>query len=249
MPPILDRARAPRRAVPTQRLAFAAGAAVGFATPALVILLLARIVTAAYDGLDGGGTYGIAVAGTRELAAAIDRYRAQYHHIPDARQGLNALAPEFLPSVGRDPWGNPYIYDPSGPGWADVLSYGADGRPGGAGADGDVSARFGRLGDRPPRVLRTLVTLLLVGLPLGAALRAAPWSVGALAGMAAFWGGLLLAMVGGTLHSLLTPLSAVVGVACLAGAIAVARALPFARGVAFLAIVAAYALVHYLLGT
>lgn len=235
--------------MPTRRVEFAAGAALGLITPAVVILLLARGISAVYDGLDGSGAYGIAVAGTRELAAAIDRYRVQYHHIPDQREGLSTLAPEFLPSVDVDPWGHPYIYDPSGPDWADVLSYGADGKPGGSGADGDVSARFGRLGDRPPGILRTLVTLLLVGLPLGAALVAAPWGAGALAGMAAFWGGLLLAMVGGTLHSLLTPLSGLVGVACLTGAIAVARALPYARGVAFLAVVAAYALVHYLLGT
>jgi len=235
--------------VPSRRVAFAAGAALGLLTPALVILLLARMITVAYDGLDGDGTYGIAVAGTRELAAAIDRYRAQYHHVPDPREGLRTLAPEFLPSVDVDPWGHPYRYEPSGPDWADVLSYGADGRPGGRGANGDVSARFGRLGDRPPGILRTLVTLLLVGLPLGAALGAAPWTAGALAGMAAFWGALLLAMVGGTLHSLLTPLSGIVGVACLAGAIAVARALPYARGIAFFAVVAAYALVHHLLGS
>ena len=235
--------------MPTRRVAFAAGAALGLLTPALVILLLARAITSVYDGLDGSGIYGIAVSGTRELAAAIDRYRAQYHHIPDQREGLSTLAPEFLPVVEIDPWGHPFLYDPSGPDWADVLSYGADGHPGGSGANGDISARFGRLGPRPPGILRTLVTLLLVGLPLGAALYDAPWSAGALAGMAAFWGGLLLAMVGGTLHSLLTPLSGLAGVACLTGAIAVGRDLPYARGVAFLAIVAAYALVHYLLGT
>lgn len=233
----------------TRPIAFAASAALGLFAPVLVILLLARAITVAYDGLDGDGTYGIAVAGTRELAAAIDRYRAQYHHVPDPREGLRTLAPEFLPSVGLDPWGHPYRYDPSGPDWADVFSYGADDKPGGNGVNGDVSARFGRLGDRPPGILRTLGTLLLVGLPLGAALLATRWAAGALAGMATFWGGLLLAMLGGTLHSLLTPLSALIGVACLTGAIAVARALPYARGIAFLAVLAAYALIHYLLGS
>lgn len=59
----------------------------------VVILLLARLLTWAYGGLDGDGTYGIAVLGTRELAAAIDRYRGQYHHIPDPRDGLGVLAP------------------------------------------------------------------------------------------------------------------------------------------------------------
>ncbi len=229
------------------RAPFAAGAAIGFITPALVILLLARLLTHLYQGLDGDGTYGIAVIGTRELAAAIDRYRGQYHHIPDQREGLSKLAPEFLPSVEPDPWGHPYLYDPSGPDWADVLSYGADGQPGGGGADSDISARFGRLGPHPPDVLRTFMTVVLVGLPLGAALAEVPWCSGALAGMAAFWGGLLLAMVGGSLNTFITPLSAIVGVTCLAGAIALARELPYARMGTFLAIVAAYAIAHYLL--
>ena len=231
----------------SQRAPFIAGAAIGFLTPALVVLLLARLLTYLYAGLDGDGTYGIAVVGTRELAAAIDRYRGQYHHIPDQREGLSKLAPEFLPSVEPDPWGYPYLYDRSGPDWADVLSYGADGQPGGGGAASDISARFGRLGPHPPEILRTLVTLILVGLPLGAALREVPWCAGVLAGMSAFWGGLLLAMVGGPLNTFIAPLSALVGVTCLAGSVALARSLPYARIGTFLAVVAAYAIAHYLL--
>jgi hypothetical protein len=100
--------------VSAARLSFIAGVGLGLLTPVLVILLLARGLTIVYDGLDGDGSYGIAVVGTRELAAALDRYRGQYHHIPDARDGLTKLAPEFLPSVDRDPWGHAYIYDPSG---------------------------------------------------------------------------------------------------------------------------------------
>ena len=229
------------------RFQFAAGAAIGAIMPIVVILLLARVMTFAYDGLDGDGTYGIAVMGTRELAAAIDRYRGQYHHIPDAREGMSKLAPEFLPSVDTDPWGHPYIYDPSGPDWADVLSYGADGKPGGSGVNSDLSARFGRLGPHPPDVIRTLVTVLLVGLPLGAALRGVTWCDGVLAGMAVFWGGMVLAMVGGSLQSFITPMSCLVGVACFVGAIALSRELPYARMLTFLALVAAYAIAHYLL--
>ena len=52
----------------------------------------------------------------------------------------------------RDPWGNPYVYEPSGADWADVLSYGADGQPGGKGAGADISGRFGRLGSTPARL-------------------------------------------------------------------------------------------------
>lgn len=229
------------------RYSFAAGVGIGLLAPMVMILVLARVLTVAYDGLDGDGTYGLAVTGTRELAAAIDRYRGQYHHIPDAREGLSKLAPEFLPSVDTDPWGRPYLYDRTGPDWADVLSYGADGKPGGSGAASDISARFGRLGPHPPGVLRTLITILMVGLPLGAALRGVPWSDGVLAGMSLFWGGMVLVMFGGTLQSLMGPLPGIAGVACFVGAIALARALPLARMVSFLSLLAAYALAYYLL--
>lgn len=229
------------------RLPFAAGVALGLITPALVILLLARGLTTVYAGLDGDGTYGIAVVGTRELAAALDRYRGQYHHIPDTRDGLNALAPEFLPSVETDPWGAPYIYDRSGPDWADVLSYGADGKPGGSGAGSDISARFGRLGPHPPPSLRTLMTLLMVGLPLGAALRGVRWCDGLLAGLAIFWGGMVLVMFSGSMRTILSPLTAILGVTCFAGAIALGRELPYARLLTFLSVAGAYAIASYLL--
>jgi general secretion pathway protein G len=223
------------------------GFALGLVAPALLVMTLSRAVATLWAGLDGGPDYGIAVVGTRDLAAALDRYRARYQRIPEARDGLAKLAPEFLPAVPNDPWGRPYIYEPSGPTWADVLSYGADGRAGGSGADADVSARFGRLGARPPGYLHALASLLLTGMALAAALAGARhlWCAAALAGMSAFWGGLLLAMVG-TFQSLLGPLAFGIGVGGLLGAIAVLRDLPYARLVAFLAVVSAYLLIQFL---
>src|SRR5215470_1239942 len=118
------------------------------------MLGVASAVTALYEGLDASGKYGIAIAGARDLAAAIDRYRGRYQHVPDPKQGLSALVPEFIEHVPDDPWGHPYVYDSTGPAWADVVSYGADGQPGGSAAGADISARFGRLGSRPPGFLR-----------------------------------------------------------------------------------------------
>ena len=234
---------------PPRRAARWGGFALGVIAPPLLVLGLARLVTARYGGLDGTPQYGVAVTGTRDLAAALDRYRNHYQRIPDARDGLAKLAPEFIPSVPNDPWGHPYIYEPTGPSWADVLSYGADGQAGGNGADADISARFGRLGSRPPGYLHAFVSLLLTGMALAAALGGAHWllSAGALAGMSAFWGTLLLAMVGGSLQSLIGPLAFVVGVGCLLGAIAVLRDLPYARLVAFLAVTGAYLFVQFLI--
>jgi len=235
---------------PRRPLSFWAGVGLGLAASPLLVLALARIVTALYAGLDGDGTYGLAVTGARDLAAALDRHRGRYHRIPDPRDGLAKLAPEFIPWVPNDPWGTPYVYEPTGPEWADVLSYGADRKPAGVGANTDISARYGRLGPRPAPWLRALATLVLIGVPLAAALAAErAWCAGLLAGASAFWGALLIAMVGASMHSLMAPLAFAAGVAGLVGAVAVTWQLPYAQIVAFFAVAAAYGLVLHLVST
>jgi general secretion pathway protein G len=88
------------------------------------------------------------------LATALDAYRLDTGRYPSSAQGLDALVtlpvtdapstwrgPYLRRAVPRDPWGNPYVYvfpglaNPSG---FDLLSYGADGRPGGQGDDADL---------------------------------------------------------------------------------------------------------------
>lgn len=211
------------------------------------MLIVGRTVGAIWEGLDVTGEYGVAIAGARDLAAALDRYRARYHHMPDAKQGLAALAPEFIQDVPDDPWGRPYVYEPTGPQWADVLSYGADGIAGGRGPGSDISARFGRLGSRPPSFLRTLTTLVLIGLPIAAALTATKrrWCASALAGMGAFWAVLLLSTVSVSTRSMVPWLSFATSLACLTGAIAVLRMLPYAPLVSLLSIIVAHLLLQY----
>jgi general secretion pathway protein G len=223
------------------------GFALGLVVTPLFLLIVATAVTALHEGHDTTGKVGIAVAGTRDLAAALDRYRGRHGHIPDAKEGLAALAPEFLEHVPIDPWGTPYVYAPSGLDWADVLSHGADRRPGGRGAGADISARFGRLGSRPPAFLHPLTTIVLVSLPVAAALTAKRrrWCGTALAGMSAFWAVMLLATVSPTMKSIIPWLSFAAGLACLVGAIALLRELPYAPLVSLIAVVVAYLLLQY----
>ena len=223
------------------------GLVLGLAVTPLFLLVVATAVTALHEGLDTTGKFGVAIAGTRDLAAALDRYRGRYQRVPDAKQGLAALAPEFIDRVPIDPWGNPYVYAPSGPDWADVLSYGADGKAGGSDAGADISARFGRLGSRPPGYLHPLTTVVLIGLPLAAALTASKrrWCATGLAGMSAFWAVLLLATVRPTTRSIVPWLSFTTGLACLVGTIALLRELPYSPLVGLLAIVIAYLLLNY----
>jgi general secretion pathway protein G len=223
------------------------GFALGLLVAPLLMLMIGSAVSLLSEGRDVTGQYGIAIAGTRDLTAAVDRYRARYQHVPNAKDGLSALVPEFAESVPVDPWGNPYVYEPTGPQWADVLSYGADGRFGGKGGDTDISGRYGRLGSRPPDFLRPFATLVLAGLPIAAAIAASKrrWCASALAGMSAFWGVILLATLSPTMRSVVPWLSFTASLACLVGAIALLRALPYAALVSLLSIVVAHLLLQY----
>ncbi len=86
------------------------------------------------------------------IESAIARFSADCGRYPDAAEGLDILleniselegwnGPYIKRSQINDPWGNPYIYVAEGevnPGSFDLISYGADGEPGGEGDDEDV---------------------------------------------------------------------------------------------------------------
>jgi type II secretion system protein G len=85
------------------------------------------------------------------LAKAVERYRADCREYPSARDGLNALVvdpgvkgwsgPYLRQELPLDPWHRPYIYLLSADSAPEILSYGADGMPGGEGFDADISSR------------------------------------------------------------------------------------------------------------
>jgi general secretion pathway protein G len=84
---------------------------------------------------------------------ALKLYRLDIGRYPTTEQGLKALVEKptsepipqnwkaggYLGQLPKDPWGNPFFY--SNPGTRseiDIVSYGADGKPGGAGTDADI---------------------------------------------------------------------------------------------------------------
>jgi general secretion pathway protein G len=236
-----------------RRIAAAAAFVAGFLVAPLFIVGLGRAVRSFINGLDLTGEQGVAVIGARDLAAAVDRYRGHYQHVPEQKQGLGALVPEFLEFIPNDPWNNPYVYESTGPNFADVLSYGADGRPGGGGDGADISARFGRMGAHAPGYLRSLTTLVIAGLPVALMFGARKWRwcACALAGMSAFWAVVLLATTGppqgATLRTTTLPMvSFVTGFACVSAAIGLLRKLPNASRIGLASIVTAYVLLQYL---
>ena len=83
-----------------------------------------------------------------KFCQALDTFYAEYDRYPTTDEGLDLLAEasdEFpdglLVSLPNDPWDNPYEYlNPGRETAYEVISYGADGREGGAGADKDLSS-------------------------------------------------------------------------------------------------------------
>ena len=88
------------------------------------------------------------------ISQALKLYRLDIGRYPTTEQGLKALverptsepiphnwkAGGYLGQLPKDPWGNSFYYsNPGARSEIDVLSYGADGKPGGVGSDADIS--------------------------------------------------------------------------------------------------------------
>lgn len=89
------------------------------------------------------------------IVAAVNLYRLDNFRYPTTEQGLEALVTRptsepqpqnwagngYMDRVPTDPWGRPYQYlQPGVHGDFDVFTYGADGVPGGTGADADLGS-------------------------------------------------------------------------------------------------------------
>lgn len=84
------------------------------------------------------------------IRKALDVYRLDIGSYPDQQQGLSALVvapqggtkwqgPYLEKAVPNDPWGNPYTYRIPGESREfDLVSLGADGRPGGVNENADI---------------------------------------------------------------------------------------------------------------
>ena len=87
------------------------------------------------------------------IVQALKLYKLDNGFYPSTEQGLKALVEKpttapipnnwksYLDKAPVDPWGHPYVYlSPGMHGEVDVMSYGADGQPGGEGNDADIGS-------------------------------------------------------------------------------------------------------------
>lgn len=122
---------------------------------AIIGILAAVVVPAVISRPDDARV----VAAKQDLAtmsAALDLYRLDNFTYPTSQQGLDALVKPptteplaanwkpggYIKRINSDPWGRPYIYTLDTDGLSfEVLSYGADGQPGGQGFAADLSSK------------------------------------------------------------------------------------------------------------
>lgn len=88
------------------------------------------------------------------IEQALELYKLDNLHYPSTTDGLTALVSPpssaeassyqkggYIKKLPNDPWGRPYLYaSPGQHSDADVWTNGADGKPGGTGADADIGS-------------------------------------------------------------------------------------------------------------
>jgi general secretion pathway protein G len=123
---------------------------IGLAIIALLIGVAGPRVFALFER----GKQKVAEIQVSELQASLDLFRLDMRRYPTSEEGLQALLSR--PAAGAetwsgpyldkasgviDPWDRPYVYRASGASDYELISYGADGQPGGDGENADISAR------------------------------------------------------------------------------------------------------------
>jgi general secretion pathway protein G len=106
----------------------------------VIIGLLAGVVTYATTGYMDKAKRQRARSDIATYSGAVDAYYLDKGRFPTNQEGLKVLVPEFVKLLQHDPWGRPYQFvQPGKGGKYDIISYGADGREGGAGENQDIT--------------------------------------------------------------------------------------------------------------
>jgi len=120
----------------------------------VIIGLLAAVIVPSVFGRIGEAKVVRAKSDVRALDTAIKLFKADTGQYPTAGQGLRALIEppadvtnwkgylEGRKAVPKDPWGREYMYFRNEGGMPpyEILSYGADGKPGGQDENADISS-------------------------------------------------------------------------------------------------------------
>ncbi len=118
----------------------------------VIIGLLAGLVLPQYIRQEEKAKLKATRAQIELFATALDTFRLDVGRYPTTEEGLQALrqkpggldrwdGPYLKKDLPLDPWNRPYVYkSPGDHGPYDILSYGADGVPGGDGDNRDITS-------------------------------------------------------------------------------------------------------------
>ena len=128
--------------MPSKRLKQAGFTLLELLVVIVIIGLLAGYVAPRYFSQVGKSEVQVARAQIDALEKALDQYRLEKRRYPTAEEGLAAVQPYMKKTLPNDPWGHPYVYRAGGSaGDFELISYGRDGKAGGAGEDADITNR------------------------------------------------------------------------------------------------------------
>ena len=106
----------------------------------IVVVIVALLATAATVNVRKYLTkahVNTAISDISTIKGALDQYWAEHKRYPTNEEGLQVLLQKkaagdepYLNTDLKDPWGNPYQYNSSGPNQCEVISLGPDGIPG-----------------------------------------------------------------------------------------------------------------------
>jgi len=117
----------------------------------VILGLIATTLLVGFSGAFGKAKHELARSGIGLLVGKVETYRIEKSDWPSNELGLAVLsAPHATPTASYfvttdqllDPWGRNYLYVMPGPEGHpfEILSYGADGQPGGEGENADLSS-------------------------------------------------------------------------------------------------------------
>lgn len=117
----------------------------------VILGLIAGTLAVGFSGTFGRAKTELARTGIGLLKQKLETYRVENSRWPSNEEGLQVLTDgsavptdAYFVEPGNllDPWRNPYVYATPGPDGRpyEIISYGADGQPGGTGENADISS-------------------------------------------------------------------------------------------------------------
>lgn len=117
----------------------------------VILALIASTLAVGFSGAFGKGKQELARTGIGQVMAKLELYRMEFDAFPSIEEGLAAITDGLAPPAAAyympgdrllDPWGRRFLYLSPGPEGHpfEVITLGADGRPGGEGESADISS-------------------------------------------------------------------------------------------------------------